>query len=57
MAERQLFTKDILMDSLGVEVKDIFCLQESPRERGYDVTMHTLLKCRIVSQDLWKRLI
>ena len=43
------------MGSLGLEVKDILCLQENPRENGYDVTLHTLNKCAKVSMDWWKR--
>ena len=52
---RQAFTQDILMDSLGLEVKDIFCLQDNPRERGYDLTLHTRKMCADLQTDWWNR--
>ena len=37
---RDYFAKDLLMGFLGVKLEEVLCLQDNPREKGYDVTFH-----------------
>ena len=52
---RQAFRQDILLNSFGLEVKDMFCLQDNPRERGFDLTLQTSRKCLDALMFWWRR--
>lgn len=39
--ERGRFTEEVLIGMLECKVEDIFCLQDNPRDRGFDVTVGT----------------
>ena len=49
--ERSLFVRDVLFSLFGLMVEDIFCLQDNPLERGYDLTLHTVSKFHSVYKD------
>ena len=37
---RDNFAKDLLIGSLGIKLEEVLCLQDNPREKGYDVTFY-----------------
>ena len=54
LMERKIFTKSFLMEFLKIKVEDIFCLQDNPRERGYDVTFFTEQTTQCVFVRWWE---
>ena len=37
---RDYFAKDLLIGFLGLKLEEVLCLQDNPREKGYDVTLY-----------------
>ena len=37
---RDYFAKDLLIGFLGLKLEEVLCLQDNPREKGYDVTFY-----------------
>ena len=48
--EREEFTKKVLFGALKLKAADMFCLQDNPAGKGYDVTLHSSEKCRSLKE-------
>ena len=38
--ERDIFAKEFLIDFVGLKLEEVLCLQDNPREKGYEVTFN-----------------
>ena len=50
--ERDHFARDILLGFFELSREEVLCLQDNPREKGYDVTFHeqsTISKLRMLA--------